>query len=181
TTLWNNKAGYMKSYFTRFPGYFDLTDAGMIDKEGNVHILGRTDDVLNVAGHRLSAGGMEEIVSAHPKIAECAVIGQTDTLKGETPIGFIVLKRGVSPVPGVIDAIGRDLVAAVRTKVGAIACFRSIHVVDRLPKTRSGKILRRTLRAIANGQKYQVPATIEDPEVLGAIEALFAGKEVARL
>ncbi|KAJ3095499.1 hypothetical protein HDU97_006875 [Phlyctochytrium planicorne] len=189
TSLWNNRERYLKGlvellrlvrklmstrYFSRFPGYFDLTDAGLLDPDGNVHIMGRTDDVLNVAGHRLSAGGMEEVVSAHQKVAECAVIGIHDALKGEKPIGFIVLKKGVPNNRATLDSIEKDLIDAIRAKIGPIACFHKVYAVDKLPKTRSGKILRRTMRAIANGEKYAFPATIEDADVLPTIEALFA-------
>ncbi|KAJ3167274.1 hypothetical protein HK101_011793 [Irineochytrium annulatum] len=176
TTLWNNHEGYLKSYFTKFPGYFDLTDAGLIDEGGNVHIMGRTDDVLNIAGHRLSAGGMEEVVSTHQAVAECAVVGMADALKGEKPLCFMVLKKGVSMND--VETIKGDLISAIREKIGAIACFQrdNIYTVEKLPKTRSGKILRRTLRNIANGEKYIVPATIEDDLVLPNIEALFSVK-----
>ncbi|KAJ3085243.1 hypothetical protein HDU96_005505, partial [Phlyctochytrium bullatum] len=179
TTLWNNRERYLKSYFSKYPGYFDLTDAGLIDKQGYVHIMGRTDDVLNVAGHRLSAGGMEEVVASHPKVAECAVIGIKDKLKGEKPIGFIVLKKGVEQDKRTVEEIEQDLVVAIRTKIGPIACFHTIYVVEKLPKTRSGKILRKTMRSIANGERYPFPATIEDPDVLKDIERLF--KASARL
>ncbi|KAI8832030.1 AMP-dependent synthetase and ligase [Chytridium lagenaria] len=131
-------------------GYFDLTDAGLIDKDGNIHIMGRTDDVLNIAGHRLSAGGMEEIVASHPFIAECAVIGVADPLKGSVPIGFIVLKKNVPSSSHA--AISADLINAMRTKIGPIACFHKVYVVERLPKTRSGKILRKTMRSICDGR-----------------------------
>ncbi|KAI8919181.1 hypothetical protein DFJ77DRAFT_482823 [Powellomyces hirtus] len=172
-TLWNNHKGYLKSYFEKFPGYYDTADAGLIDEDGYVSIMSRTDDIINTAGHRLSTGGMEQIVSAHKSVAECAVIGAADQLKGELPLGFIVLKDGVSTTPKQIEA---ELKAAIRSQIGAIACFDKTFVVHRLPKTRSGKVLRRTLRAIANGTKYEVPATIEDESVLKDLEALFAPK-----
>ncbi|KAJ3238544.1 hypothetical protein HDU81_007640 [Chytriomyces hyalinus] len=173
-TLWKNHAGYLKSYFERFPGYYDLTDQGFIDEDGYVTVLGRSDDVLNVAGHRLSSGGIEEVVSNHPAVAECAVIGKKDGLKGEKPIAFVVLKHvsGAAPKPSVVE---RELVAAVREKIGAVACFETVVVVSRLPKTRSGKILRRSLRAISNGEVYGIPATIEDPEVLHEIATMMKG------
>ncbi|KAJ3150158.1 hypothetical protein HDU89_003246 [Geranomyces variabilis] len=169
-TLWNNHKGYLKSYFQKFPGYYDTADAGLIDEDGYVSIMSRTDDIINTAGHRLSTGGMEQIVSAHKDVAECAVIGVADQLKGELPIGFVVLKSGVTTTPAEIEA---QLRQAIRSQIGAIACFDKTFVVERLPKTRSGKVLRRTMRAIANGTKYEVPATIEDEAVLKALHALF--------
>ncbi|KAJ3412248.1 hypothetical protein HDV05_001059 [Chytridiales sp. JEL 0842] len=175
TTLWKNEEGYVKSYFSRFPGYYDLTDAGLVDSDNYVHVMGRTDDVLNVAGHRLSAGGMEEIVSSHESVAECAVIGMKDELKGEKPVGFVVLKKGA----GAGD-VREELVNLVRTKIGPFACFHHLFICERLPKTRSGKILRKTMRAISNGEAYDVPATIEDVDVLKEIEKLFGNKK-ARL
>ncbi|KAJ3285764.1 hypothetical protein HDU79_007076 [Rhizoclosmatium sp. JEL0117] len=179
-TLWNNHAGYKKSYFEKFPGYYDLTDQGYIDKDGYLTVLGRSDDVLNVAGHRLSSGGMEEIVSSHPRVAECAVVGTSDPLKGEKPIGFIVLKATSA---GQDDSaqVERELIAAVRTKIGAVACFDRVVVLKRLPKTRSGKILRRSLRGIANGEKVIVPATIEDPEVLNEVAKALGAKKTSKL
>ncbi|KAJ3176380.1 hypothetical protein HDU87_005248 [Geranomyces variabilis] len=169
-TLWKNHQGYLKSYFKKFPGYYDTADAGLIDEDGYVSIMSRTDDIINTAGHRLSTGGMEQIVSAHKDVAECAVIGAADQLKGELPIGFVVLKHGVKTTPAEIEA---QLRQAIRTQIGAIACFDKTFVVGRLPKTRSGKVLRRTMRAIANGTKYEVPATIEDEGVLKELHALF--------
>ncbi|KAJ3025119.1 UNVERIFIED_CONTAM: hypothetical protein HDU68_007459 [Siphonaria sp. JEL0065] len=174
-TLWNNPAGYQKSYFERFPGYYDLTDQGLIDADGYFTVLGRSDDVLNVAGHRLSSGGMEEILAHHSKVAECAVVGVFDSLKGEKPLGFVVLKEG--DVRGDVE---RELIAAVREKIGAVACFDRVVFVSRLPKTRSGKILRRSLRSIANGEEYAIPATIEDPESLHEIARLL-GKKASKL
>ncbi|KAJ3212547.1 hypothetical protein HDU82_000486 [Entophlyctis luteolus] len=169
-TLWNNHEGYLRSYFERFPGYYDLTDQGFVDSDGYVTVLGRSDDVLNVAGHRLSSGGMEEVVSGHKQVAECAVVGVSDALKGEKPVGFVVLKSGSSQNAGSVE---RELIAAVRAKVGAVACFDRVIFVKRLPKTRSGKILRRSLRSIANGEKYSIPATIEDPECLHEIAKIL--------
>ncbi|KAJ3066992.1 hypothetical protein HDU98_009776 [Podochytrium sp. JEL0797] len=172
-TLWNNHAGYLKSYFERFPGYYDLTDQGFVDADGYMTVLGRSDDVLNVAGHRLSSGGMEEILmSAHGhQVAECAVVGVHDPLKTEKPVGFVVVKDGAGG--DALNVLEKELIKAVRHKLGAVACFDRVIFVKRLPKTRSGKILRRSLRSIANGEKYAVPATIEDPESLHEIAALL--------
>ncbi|KAJ3068260.1 hypothetical protein HDU98_008591 [Podochytrium sp. JEL0797] len=174
-TLWNNHAGYLKSYFERFPGYYDLTDQGFIDADGYVTVLGRSDDVLNVAGHRLSSGGMEEILmSAHGhQVAECAVVGVHDPLKTEKPVGFVVLKDSAT---GAMQVVEKELIKAVREKMGAVACFDRVVFVKRLPKTRSGKILRRSLRSIANGEAYTIPATIEDPESLHEVARLLGNK-----
>ncbi|KAI9007108.1 acyl-coenzyme A synthetases/AMP-acid ligase [Gaertneriomyces semiglobifer] len=174
-TLWNNHEGYLKSYFKHFPGYYDTSDAGLIDEDGYVSIMSRTDDIINTAGHRLSTGAMEEIVSNHPHVAESAVIGVPDQLKGEVPLGFIVMKKGVS-TPA--DQIIAELSKAIREQIGAIALFKKAFIVDQLPKTRSGKVLRRTLRAIAAGRPYEVPATIEDESVLKHFEALFVDSKV---
>ncbi|RKO98828.1 hypothetical protein CXG81DRAFT_28370 [Caulochytrium protostelioides] len=183
-TLWRNHAGYMASYFKKFPGFYDLSDAGIMDADGRISVLARTDDLINTAGHRLSTGGMEEIVAGHPAIAECAVVGIRDELKGEVPICFAVFKR-VTPTaptaPGSTAAAATDgdeeavrvaLQKKVRAEMGAFACFTHVYFVHNLPKTRSGKVLRRTLRAICNGQAYQIPPTIEDDHVLVEIETL---------
>ncbi|TPX31811.1 acetate---CoA ligase [Synchytrium microbalum] len=170
-TLWNNHSGYMKSYMTKFPGYYDTTDAAMIDQDGYVSIMARTDDIINVAGHRLSTGGMEEICSGHQSVAECAVLGVADQLKGEVPVGFVVLKNKTTLSHA---QISQDLVQAVRNQIGAIACFQKVYIVSKLPKTRSGKILRRTIRAIANGVKYEAPATIEDDSVLAELHVVLS-------
>ncbi|KAJ3278891.1 hypothetical protein HK104_001947 [Borealophlyctis nickersoniae] len=170
-TLWNNDAGFVKSYLTKFPGYMDLTDAGFIDADGYVHIMARTDDVINTAGHRLSTGHMEEIVAAHPHVAECAVVGVRDTLKGEKPLAFIVLKTGHT---GTHSAIKAELIASIRHHIGKFACFDRVHVVHKLPKTRSGKVLRRILRAIANGDAFEPPATIDDVDVLEDIKKVIS-------
>jgi propionyl-CoA synthetase len=145
-------------------------DGGFIDQDGYVFIMGRTDDVINVAGHRLSTGEMEEIVAAHSAVAECAVIGVADELKGQLPLGFVVLKDGASQSH---DEVEKELIASVRASIGAVACFNKALIVDRLPKTRSGKILRATLRKIADGEPYTAPSTIEDPAVLSEIESRF--------
>jgi len=166
-TLWQNDAGFIKSYLSRFDGYYNTGDAGYIDEDGYIFIMSRTDDIINVAGHRLSTGGMEEVLSAHPDVAECAVVGAADALKGQVPLGFVVLKSGVSRSEGDIQ---RELVALVREKIGPVAAFKQAVVVKRLPKTRSGKILRGTMQKIADAQEFRPPATIDDPAILGEIE-----------
>jgi propionyl-CoA synthetase len=169
-TLWENEDGYRNAYLNAFPGWYRTGDAGMVDADGDVWVMGRTDDVINVAGHRLSTGVMEEVLAGHPDVAECAVIARADALKGEIPFGLVVLKAGVTRDPAVVQA---ELVALVREKIGPVAAFRDALVVPRLPKTRSGKILRATMRKIANGETPAVPATIEDPAVLEQITAAF--------
>ncbi|MFN4311954.1 MAG: propionyl-CoA synthetase [Ferrovibrio sp.] len=165
-TLWNNDEGFRKSYLSRFPGYYNTGDAGFIDEDGYIFIMSRTDDIINVAGHRLSTGGMEEVLASHPDVAECAVVGVADQLKGQVPLGFVVLKAGVSRSE---DQIVRELVQLVREKIGPVAAFKQAVVVKRLPKTRSGKILRGTMQKIADAQDYRMPATIDDPAILGEI------------
>ncbi len=166
TTLWRNDERFVKSYMTKFPGYYETSDGGYIDEDGYVYVMGRMDDVINVAGHRLSTGAMEEIISNHPDVAECAVFGADDQLKGQLPVGFFVLKAGVTRSG---DEIKDELVKMVRESIGPIACFRDACQVVRLPKTRSGKILRGTMRSIANNKEYKVPSTIDDPAILGEI------------
>ncbi|MFQ8430612.1 propionyl-CoA synthetase [Amaricoccus sp. W119] len=166
STLWHAEERYLKSYLTTFPGYYETGDAGMIDEDGYLHIMARTDDVINVAGHRLSTGGMEEVLASHPDVAECAVIGISDALKGQLPMGFLCLNRGCERDH---DEIIRECVKLVREKIGPVAAFRDAVVVDRLPKTRSGKILRGVMVRIADGQDYKAPATIDDPVVLDEI------------
>jgi propionyl-CoA synthetase len=170
-TLWHNDEGYVSAYLKSFPGWYRTGDAGMIDEDGDVWIMGRTDDVINVAGHRLSTGSMEEVLAMHKDVAECAVIAKADAVKGEIPFGLVVLKAGVARGPNEIEA---ELIALVREKIGPVAAFRDVMVVQRLPKTRSGKILRATMRKIANGESYTVPGTIEDVAVLDQITAAFA-------
>lgn len=165
-TLWQNDDGFKKSYLARFPGYYNTGDAGFIDADGYIFIMSRTDDIINVAGHRLSTGGMEEVLSGHPDVAECAVVGVADALKGQVPLGFVVLKSGVTRAE---DQIVRELVQLVREKIGPVAAFKQAAVVKRLPKTRSGKILRATMQKIADDQDYRMPATIDDPAILGEI------------
>jgi propionyl-CoA synthetase len=171
-TLWNNDEGYRNAYLLDFPGWYRSGDAGMIDEDGDVFVMGRTDDIINVAGHRLSTGAMEEVLAAHKDVAECAVIGAKDELKGQTPIGFVVLKSGVNRPAAEITA---ELVALVRDRIGPVAAFRDARVVPRLPKTRSGKILRATIRRIADGEAYVVPPTIEDPAALEEIGQALKG------
>jgi propionyl-CoA synthetase len=166
-TLWQADDRYVSSYMSIFPGWYFTGDGGYKDDDGYIYIMGRVDDVINVAGHRLSTGGMEEVLAQHPNVAECAVIGVADNLKGQVPMGFVVLKAGVAR-----DAteIRKELVQMIRDQIGAIACFKEASIVARLPKTRSGKILRGTMRKIADGESYSVPSTIDDPTILGEIE-----------
>jgi propionyl-CoA synthetase len=167
-TLWNNDEGYRKAYLARFPGYYLTADAGYKDEDGYLWVMTRTDDIINVAGHRLSTGALEEVLASHPDVAECAVFGVTDPIKGEIPLGLIVLKAGVRRSD---DEIVSEAVQMVRERIGAVASFRVATVVKRLPKTRSGKILRGTIKKIADGVDYQVPATIDDPLILDEITA----------
>ncbi|MBV0931794.1 propionyl-CoA synthetase [Marinobacterium weihaiense] len=169
-TVWNNHERFKSGYLTDYPGYYTSGDGGYKDEDGYVFIMGRTDDVINVAGHRLSTGEMEEIIADHPAVAECAVIGINDNLKGQAPVGLVLLKDGVD-----IDEeeLEKELIAMVRKEIGPIACFNKAMVVQRLPKTRSGKILRKLMRQIADGQEYTVPSTIDDPSSLAEIEALM--------
>ncbi len=169
-TLWNNDAGYESSYLSRYPGYYLTGDAGFKDADGYLSIMSRIDDIINVAGHRLSTGAMEEILSDHPDVAECAVVGVADDLKGQVPVGFVVLKTGVVRDHAEIVA---ELIASVRARIGPVASFKHATVVARLPKTRSGKILRSTMRKMADADEWSVPATIDDPIILDEIgEAL---------
>ena len=169
-TLWNAEDRFVKSYLTTFPGFYETGDAGMIDKDGYLYIMARTDDVINVAGHRLSTGAMEEILAGHPDIAECAVIGVTDQLKGQLPMGFVCLNKGCATSD---EQIMKDCIKRVRETIGPVAAFKLVAVVDRLPKTRSGKILRATMVKIADNAAFKMPATIDDPAILDEIrEAL---------
>ena len=177
-TLWNNDAGYRETYLTEFDGYYTTADAGFKDEDGYLWIMSRTDDIINVAGHRLSTGAMEEVLSSHPDVAECAVLGVEDEIKGEVPLGTIVLKAGVSR-PGA--EIIQELIQMVRQKIGPVASFKTAVVVKRLPKTRSGKIVRGTMKKIADGKAYRVPATIDDPVILDEITASFAALGYPRL
>lgn len=169
-TLWQNDEGYRTAYLSDFPGWYRTGDAGMIDQEGDVSVMGRTDDIINVAGHRLSTGSMEEVLASHPDVAECAVIGAKDELKGQTPLGLVVLKAGV--VRGEAD-VAAELVALVRERIGPVAAFREARVVARLPKTRSGKILRASIRKIVDREDVVVPPTIEDPGALDELKAVL--------
>ncbi|MGR3366936.1 MAG: propionate-CoA ligase PrpE [Sagittula sp.] len=169
-TLWNAEPRFRKAYLDHFPGYYETGDAGMIDDDGYVYIMARTDDVINVAGHRLSTGGMEEVLASHPDVAECAVIGVTDDLKGQLPLGFLCLSSGVNRPH---EEIVKECVKLVRDQIGPVAAFKLACVVDRLPKTRSGKILRATMVKIADNEEFKTPATIDDPAILDEIrEAL---------
>jgi propionyl-CoA synthetase len=171
-TLWRNDDRFVESYMAEYPGYYQTGDAGIIDEEGYLHVMSRTDDIINVAGHRLSTGGMEQVLAAHPDVAECAVLGVADQLKGQVPLGFLVLKDGVTKAHEVVVA---DVIRMVRQEIGPVAAFRQATVVKRLPKTRSGKILRGTIQSIADSTEYQMPATIDDPAILPEItEALKA-------
>lgn len=169
-TLWNNHPRWLSSYMEAFPGYYQTGDAGMIDEDGYVHVMARTDDVINVAGHRLSTGQLEEILTGHPDIAECAVVGVADSLKGQLPLGLMVLNAGCDRAEADVAA---EVVSLVREKLGPVAAFKNARVVTKLPKTRSGKILRATIRAMADGQPYKVPGTIEDISVLDQIKPLI--------
>ena len=170
-TLWNADERFVNSYMVQHPGYYHTGDAGYLDEDGYIFILNRTDDVINVAGHRLSTGAMEEVLCHHADVAECCVIGAADQLKGQVPLGFLVLKSGVLRTP---EEIASETVAMVRETIGPVAFFKQVLVVDRLPKTRSGKILRGTIQKIADGSDWKMPATIEDPDVLGEIAAALA-------
>ena len=174
-TLWKNDARFKEAYLTEFPGYYKTSDAGYRDEDGYVWVMGRTDDIINVAGHRLSTGGMEEVLASHPDVAECAVLGIKDELKGEVPCGFLVLKAGVTKKPADIE---REVVALVREKIGPVAAFKLAITVGRLPKTRSGKILRGTMKKIADGDAWSMPATIDDPAIMDEIDGALKERGV---
>ncbi|HUI16094.1 MAG TPA: propionyl-CoA synthetase [Alphaproteobacteria bacterium] len=176
-TLWNADERYKKAYLSAYPGYYETGDAGYIDEDGYVFVMARTDDIINVAGHRLSTGAMEEVLASHPDVAECAVIGVADALKGQVPLGFLVLKAGVKRRP---EEIVHDVVRLVRERIGPVAAFKSATIVPRLPKTRSGKILRGTMQKIADNEPYRAPATIEDQSVLPEIEEALGGLGYAK-
>ncbi len=175
-TLWHADERFVDSYMRPFPGYYSTGDGGHLDEDRYLFVMGRVDDVINVAGHRLSTGAIEEVVASHADVAECAVIGIPDDLRGQVPLGLAVLKVGGERDPG---EIATDLAAMVRERIGAFACYRETRIVDRLPKTRSGKILRSTMRAIAEGKEYRVPSTIDDPAVLAEIEEVVKPREDA--
>jgi len=172
-TLWNDDERFVQSYMAAFEGYYLTGDGGRLDEDGYVYVMGRTDDVINVAGHRLSTGGMEEVLAGHPDVAECAVIGVSDAMKGQVPRGFVVLKAGVERDE---SELRRELVQLVREQVGAVASLKDVAVVPALPKTRSGKILRKTMRGIADGAEEPVPSTIDDPAVLDALRPVLRSR-----
>ncbi len=167
TNIWGDLERFKSGYLETFPGFYVSGDGGYIDEEGYLFVMGRTDDVINVSGHRLSTGEMEEIVGKHDAVAECAVVGRSDELKGQMPLGFVVLKAGVEAD---VEGIKQDLVQMVREKIGAVACYKESLIVERLPKTRSGKILRKTMRQIVDGESYVMPSTIDDPAILDEIK-----------
>jgi propionyl-CoA synthetase len=168
STLWRADDRFVDSYMSRIPGYYTTGDGGYFDEDGYLFVMGRVDDVINVAGHRLSTGAIEEVLASHADVAECAVIGVPDELRGQVPLGLVVLKAGIDRES---REVNEELVALVRERVGAFACYRETRVVARLPKTRSGKILRSTMRSIAAGRDYSVPSTIDDSTALAEIEA----------
>lgn len=174
-TLWEKDERFKESYLSAFPGYYETADAGFIDKDSYISIMARTDDIINVAGHRLSTGGMEEIISAHPDVAECAVLGIADKLKGQIPLGFIILKDGSQKAPSIVED---ECVTLVRQKIGAVASLKTVLRVERLPKTRSGKILRGTLRNIVDGEDWTMPATIDDPDILNEIKEVLVTRGI---
>ena len=176
-TLWENDQRFREAYLLEFPGYYKTADAGFCDEDGYLFIMARTDDIINVAGHRLSTGAMEEVLAQHPDVAECAVVGIADQLKGQLPCGFVVLKSGVDRDPQEVE---RELVSLVRQEIGPVAAFKVAVSVDRLPKTRSGKILRATMRQIADGEEYRMPATIDDPGVLDEIADAIRVRGISR-
>jgi propionyl-CoA synthetase len=176
-TLWHADDRFRESYLSMFPGFYNTSDAGFIDEDGYLFIMGRTDDIINVAGHRLSTGGMEEVLASHPAVAECAVIGVKDSLKGEAPCGFVVLKSGVEKNPFEIE---KELIGLVRDKIGPVAAFKLAVTVNKLPKTRSGKILRGTMKKIADGDVWAMPATIDDPAVLDEIAGILSQRGIGK-
>lgn len=179
-TLWNDDERFVKSYMSAFDGYYLTGDGGYLDEDGYLFVMGRTDDVINVAGHRLSTGGMEEVLASHPDVAECAVIGVADSLKGQVPRGFVVLKSGVDATgEGYEERLRDELVQMVRDQIGAVASLRDVAVVPALPKTRSGKILRKSMRSIADGTDEPVPSTIDDPAVLEALRPVLRKRQEA--
>jgi propionyl-CoA synthetase len=176
-TLWNAEDRFRKSYLSHFPGYYETGDAGYVDEDGYLYIMARTDDVINVAGHRLSTGAMEEVLASHPDVAECAVIGVADELKGQSPLGLLCLKKGAAKDHA--DVV-KECVKLMRDRIGPVADFKRAVVVDRLPKTRSGKILRGTMVKIADGADWKLPATIDDPAILDEITTALRTLGLAR-
>ncbi len=166
STLWKADVRYREAYLSRYPGYYLTADAGYKDSDGYLYIMSRIDDIINVAGHRLSTGAIEEVLAAHPDVAECAVIGVADPMKGQVPFGFVVLKAGADRDPNEVEA---ELIHMVRDRIGPVAAFKKAVVVARLPKTRSGKILRSTMRKIADGEHWSMPATVDDPMIFDEI------------
>jgi propionyl-CoA synthetase len=175
-TLWQSDARFRESYLAAFPGYYQTADAGYMDADGYLYIMARTDDIINVAGHRLSTGGMEEVLASHPDVAECAVVGINDEIKGQIPIGFVVLKAGVNREEKQIE---QECVQLIRDQIGAVASFRTALIVPRLPKTRSGKILRGTMRKIVDREEWKMPATIDDPAILDEIKTALLNRGLA--
>ncbi len=174
-TLWQKDERFKESYLSEFPGFYETSDAGFVDKNGYIYVMSRTDDIINVAGHRLSTGGMEEVLAAHPDVAECAVIGIADKLKGQLPVGLLVLNAGVERDPAAIE---KEAVLLVREKIGPVAAFKLAFIIKRLPKTRSGKVLRGTMRKIADGEDWKLPATIDDPVVLDEITDVLKARGI---
>ena len=173
--IWGDDNKFRESYLSFLPGYYTSGDGGYIDADGYVFVMGRVDDVINVAGHRLSTGEIEEVIATHPAVAECAVIARDDELKGQVPMGLVVLKSGANVED---DVLQKDLVNRVRETIGAITCYKDTVILKRLPKTRSGKTLRKTLNRILNGQEYTVPSTIDDPGVIPEIIETLRGKKM---
>ncbi|MCE9648780.1 MAG: propionyl-CoA synthetase [Parvibaculum sp.] len=176
-TLWHNEEGFRSSYLADYPGFYKTADAGFLDEDGYLYVMSRTDDIINVARHRLSTGGMEEVLAGHPDVAECAVIGVADAMKGQVPLGFLVINKGVNRPMADIE---KEAVQLVRDKIGPVAAFKTAIVVQRLPKTRSGKILRGTMRKIADGEAWTPPATIDDPAILTEIGEALGGAGYAK-
>ena len=174
-TLWNADKRYKENYMDTYPGYYQTYDAGHMDEDGYVWIMSRTDDIINVAGHRLSTGSIEEVLSEHQDVAECAVIGIANELKGQLPIGLVVLKTGANQED---KDISKECIEMVRNKIGQVAAFKTVIIVKRLPKTRSGKILRGTVRKIADKEEYKIPATIDDPKILDEIKDSFISANI---
>jgi propionyl-CoA synthetase len=167
-TLWNADQRFHQAYLDEFPGYYKTADAGLVDGDGYLFVMARTDDIINVAGHRLSTGAMEEVLAEHPDVAECAVIGIADAMKGQAPLGFVVLNAGATREDAALE---KEAVALVRDRIGPVAAFKTVVVIKRLPKTRSGKILRGTMQKIADREEWTMPATIDDPAILDEIKA----------
>jgi len=174
-TLWNAEERFRQSYLSRFQGFYETADAGYCDEDGYLFVMARTDDIINVAGHRLSTGAMEEVLASHPDVAECAVLGIKDAIKGQVPLGLVVMKAGVARATAAIEA---ECVQRVRDAIGAVAALRTVIAIRRLPKTRSGKILRGTMRRIADGEPWKLPATIDDPAILDEISEALADRGI---